>query len=47
MKQKLLETLDVRRRFDLFSAQVREEIAGIKLRHKLQGRLSEEQISDN
>ncbi len=47
LKQKLLETLDVRRRFHLFSAQVREEIAGIKLRHKLQGRLSEEQISDN
>jgi ATP-dependent Lon protease len=47
LKQKLLETLDVRRRFHLFSAQIREEIASLKLRQKLQGRLSDEQISDN
>ena len=47
LKQRLLETLDVRRRFLIFSAQVREEIASLKLRQKLQGRLSEDQISDN
>ena len=47
LKQKLLETLDLSRRLELFSAQVRDEIAGLKLRHRLQGRLPDDRISDN
>lgn len=47
MKQRLLETLDVHRRLELFSQHVRGEIAGLKLRRKLQGGLTDEQISDN
>ena len=47
LKQRLLETLDVHRRFELFNAHVRGEIADIKLRRKLQGRLLDENISDN
>ncbi len=47
LKQKLLETLDVRNRFNLFSARVRSEITLLQLRRKLQGRLSDEQISEN
>jgi ATP-dependent Lon protease len=46
-KQKLLETLDVRRRLQLFTGQVQTEIAAIKLRRKLQGDLPEDKISDN
>jgi Lon protease-like protein len=47
LKQTLLETLDVRRRFQLFTTEVRREITGLKLRRKLQGRLSDEDISNN
>lgn len=47
LKQKLLETLDVRDRLRLFGEQLRLEIDGLKLRRKLQGRLREDQISDN
>ncbi len=47
MKQKLLETLDVHRRLELFSQHIRAEIAGLKLHRKLQGRLPDDQISDN
>jgi Lon protease-like protein len=47
LKQKLLETLDVHRRLELFSAQVRDDIAELKLRRKLQGKLRDEQIGDN
>lgn len=47
LKQKLLETLDVHRRLELFSADVRADIASIKLRQKLQGRLSDEDIAKN
>ncbi|MCX6956520.1 MAG: LON peptidase substrate-binding domain-containing protein [Verrucomicrobia bacterium] len=47
LKQRLLETLDVRRRLELFRDRVRTEIADLKLRRKLQGRLSDENISDN
>src|SRR5882724_4166253 len=39
VKQKLLETLDVNRRLQLFTQQVRGEIGSIKLRRKLQGGL--------
>ena len=47
LKQKLLETLDVRRRLELFSERLREDIAALKLRRKLQGRLGNDRISDN
>ena len=47
LKQRLLETLDVHRRLQLFGAQLRNEIEGLKLRRKLQGRLSDDRISEN
>ena len=47
LKQKLLETLDVHRRLKMFSSQIRQEIAGLKLHRKLQGRLADDHISDN
>jgi ATP-dependent Lon protease len=47
LKQKLLETLDVHRRLELFGDQLRNEIEGLKLRRKLQGRLPDERISEN
>jgi ATP-dependent Lon protease len=46
-KQKLLETLDVRHRLQLFTRQVQADIAAIRLRRKLQGDLPEDKISDN
>jgi Lon protease-like protein len=47
LKQKLLETLDVHHRLELFSRQVRTEIESLKLRRKLQGPLTDEQIPNN
>jgi ATP-dependent Lon protease len=47
LKQRLLETLDVRRRLELFGERLRREIELLKLRRKLQGPLSEDQISHN
>ena len=47
IKQKLLETLDVRHRLQLFARQLRTEIEFIKLSRKLQGGLSDDNISDN
>ena len=47
LKQKLLETLDVHRRLELLREQVRDEIATLKLRRKLQGRLPDDRITDN
>src|SRR5688572_24433506 len=47
LKQKLLETLDVHRRLELFGAQLRTEIEALKLRRKLQGRLPDNRISEN
>ncbi len=47
LKQKLLETLDVHRRLQLFREQVRQEIDALKLRRKLQGRLPDDHIADN
>jgi Lon protease-like protein len=47
LKQQLLETLDVHRRLQLFTRQLRTEIETIKLRRKLQGRLADDHISDN
>jgi ATP-dependent Lon protease len=47
LKQKLLETLDVHERMQLFSADIRSDIESIKLRKKLQGRLPDEGIANN
>lgn len=47
LKQRLLETLDVHRRLELFGEQLRHDIEYLKLRRKLQGPLSEEDISNN
>lgn len=47
LKQRLLETLDVHRRLELFGERLRREIELLKLRRKLQGPLSEDQISHN
>jgi ATP-dependent Lon protease len=47
LKQRLLETLDVHRRLKLFTHRMQTEIETIKLRRKLQGRLTDDQISDN
>lgn len=47
LKQKLLETLDVHRRLELFSQNVRADIETIKLRKHLQGGLSDDHIVDN
>lgn len=47
LKQRLLETLDVHRRLELFGAQLRGEIETIKLRRKLQGPLADDRIGEN
>lgn len=47
LKQKLLETLDVHRRLQLFTRQVKAEIDSIKLRRKLQGGLPDDSIPNN
>lgn len=47
LKQRLLETLDVRARLQLFNRRLRHEIHALRLRHTLQGPLSDDQISHN
>ena len=47
LKQKLLETLDVRRRLELFARQLRGEIEALRLHRKLQGGLPDDRISGN
>ncbi|MBI3884283.1 MAG: LON peptidase substrate-binding domain-containing protein [Opitutae bacterium] len=47
LKQRLLETLDTRRRLQLFAAQLRSEVESQRLRRKLQGRLSDDGIANN
>ena len=47
LKQRLLETLSVHRRLELFASQMRTEINEIKLRRKLQGTLDDEDIALN
>jgi len=47
LKQKLLETLDVHRRLELFSGQLRSEIEALRLRQKLQGGISNDKIGEN
>jgi Lon protease-like protein len=46
-KQKLLETLNVHRRLELFGTQLRTEIEALKLRRKLQGGLPDDRIAEN
>jgi len=47
LKQVLLETLETRRRLQLFAAALKVEIETQRLRRKLQGHLSDEHIADN
>lgn len=47
LKQKLLETLDVHHRLELFGRQLRYDIEQLKLRRSLQGHLPDEKIADN
>jgi ATP-dependent Lon protease len=47
MKQQLLETLETRRRLQLFAASLKTEIETQRLRRKLQGHLSDDHIADN
>lgn len=47
LKQRLLETLDVHDRLEIFGRQLRRDIEGLKLRRKLQGNLSDDAISLN
>jgi ATP-dependent Lon protease len=47
LKQRLLETLNVHRRLKLFGQRLRADIEELKLRRRLQGRLSDDQISRN
>lgn len=47
LKQALLETLDVAHRFELFSRQLRAEIAGLKLQQHLPGGPSESEVGLN
>lgn len=46
-KQSLLEELDTRRRLQLFATRLKAEIEDQKLRRKLQGRLTDDHITDN
>lgn len=47
LKQKLLETLDVRARLELYAREIRADLDQIKLRRKLQGHLPDDQIDAN
>lgn len=47
LKQRLLETLNVRRRLELFTQQLKKDIEAIRLRRKLQGNLPDDRIASN
>jgi len=47
IKQQLLETLETRRRLQLFAASLKSEIEAQRLRRKLQGHLPDDSIADN
>jgi Lon protease-like protein len=47
VKQQLLETLETRRRLQLFAASLKSEIEAQRLRRKLQGHVSDDHIADN
>ncbi len=47
LKQHLLETLDIHQRLQLFTTYLQRELADLRLRQQLQGRLPDENIADN
>jgi ATP-dependent Lon protease, bacterial type len=47
LKQRILETLDIRQRIELLSEWARREVESLRLRKTLQGRLADEDISNN
>ena len=47
LKQRLLETLNVHERLELFSVWARSEVNGLRLQKKLQGDLSDEDVQNN
>jgi ATP-dependent Lon protease len=47
LKQLLLETLETRRRLQLFATALKTEIEDQRLRRKLQGRLPDDHVADN
>ncbi len=47
LKQRLLETLDVHRRLELFGSRLRVEIEQLKIQRKLQGPLSDDDVANN
>jgi ATP-dependent Lon protease len=47
VKQKLLETLDVHRRLELFAGQLRSEIEQLRVQRRLQGGISDDKIGEN
>lgn len=47
LKQKLLATLDIRRRLEIFGRHLRSEIEALTLRRKLRGRLPDDRVADN
>lgn len=47
LKQQLLETLETRRRLQLFATALKVEIEKQRLRRKLQGRLPDDHVTDN
>ena len=47
VKQKLLETLDVHRRLEIFARHLRSEIETLRLRLRLQGILGDDRICEN
>jgi ATP-dependent Lon protease len=47
IKQKLLETLEVSERLELLGAQLRREIADLRLHRRLQGGLDDDEIENN
>lgn len=47
LKQRLLETLDTRKRLELFAASLKAEIGSLRLRRKLQGQLPDDRIPNN
>jgi len=47
LKQKLLETLDVHARLQLYTSHLRRDIDAMKIQHKLQGHLPDDRIERN
>jgi ATP-dependent Lon protease len=47
LKQRLLETLNVHKRLELFSAWAKLEVTALRLQKKLQGGLSDDEVTNN